>query len=672
VTMSEDPASPLIVNLTGITAGAGENQPLSITVTSDNPDLFANPIPVTYSSPGSTGSLSLQPKLNASGTATITVTVKDSNGGGAFAGIDTITRTFTVTVNPSNDNPTDIQLSNDTVAETPPGTPLPTNILVGQLTSTDIDNPAAGDTFTYSLVAGTGANDNAKFTILNGQLFAVGALDFETQRNYSVRIRTTDSGSPQLSFEKVFTIHSTDVNEPITALRIGPNDVTGIPNSVPENRPVGSVVGSLIATDPDAGDSATFTLISGATPNDNAMFRIVNGQLVTNAVFDFETKTTYNVLVRALDSHGLPFEMPLTVNITNVDEPPLGINLSNNLVPEDLAVDQVVGTLTTVDSDGNDTATYSLVAGTGSADNARFKIVDDKLVLAAPLNYEERPSHSYSVRVRSKDSGGLNLEKVFTINVTDINEAPTDLTLNPTTINENLPVGSLIGLLTPADPDAGDTFTYQFVNGVGSADNAAFQLNGNKLQAAVVFDFETKPSYSVRIRVTDGGGHSIERQFTIGINDTTDPATIVLNETPLTKSGNKAVVVDPGATIFDNDSPNFDGSKLVVSIQAGEQPGDTLSLLKEKGKNPMKLKLTKGKSVLVLGTTEIATVRGGTHGVPLEIHFGDGIDQALIQRVIRQVTFKGKASSSPHQIGMQVFDKTGLASQLKIRTINSN
>lgn len=92
-----------IINLTGISAGPGQNQDLFVTATSDNPSVIPDPV-VNYFSPDSVGSLSITPVLNQYGSATITVKVKDS-GGTTGGGDDEITRTFTVTVLSSNDPP---------------------------------------------------------------------------------------------------------------------------------------------------------------------------------------------------------------------------------------------------------------------------------------------------------------------------------------------------------------------------------------------------------------------------------------------------------------------------------------------------------------------------------------------------------------------------------------
>jgi hypothetical protein len=81
------------VSLSGITSGAAnENQPLTITATSSNPQLIAAST-ASYLSPAATGTLTLAPVLNQTGAATITVTVND----GQLANNNT-TRTFNVTL----------------------------------------------------------------------------------------------------------------------------------------------------------------------------------------------------------------------------------------------------------------------------------------------------------------------------------------------------------------------------------------------------------------------------------------------------------------------------------------------------------------------------------------------------------------------------------------------
>ncbi|SMC48537.1 MBG domain-containing protein [Pedobacter africanus] len=84
------------VALTGISAGPETAQTTTLTVTSNNTNLFEA---LTVSGSGATGALSYRIKANAvAGTATVTVTVKD-NGGTANGGVDTYSRTFVITIN---------------------------------------------------------------------------------------------------------------------------------------------------------------------------------------------------------------------------------------------------------------------------------------------------------------------------------------------------------------------------------------------------------------------------------------------------------------------------------------------------------------------------------------------------------------------------------------------
>jgi hypothetical protein len=113
LTILED-AGLQTVNLSGIGAGSGESQTLTITAVSSNPTLIANPT-VSYTSPNASGSLSFTPVANGNGTATITVAVQD-NGGTNGGGVDTLTHSFDVTIVPVNDAPSFTAGANQSVA----------------------------------------------------------------------------------------------------------------------------------------------------------------------------------------------------------------------------------------------------------------------------------------------------------------------------------------------------------------------------------------------------------------------------------------------------------------------------------------------------------------------------------------------------------------------------
>jgi len=100
-----DNASERVINLAGITAGAGESQIIQVTASSSDPSVVPNPT-VTYTSPETTGTLKFTPVADQSGTSTITVTLEDGGADNNLATTndnDTFSRSFLVTVSLSFD-----------------------------------------------------------------------------------------------------------------------------------------------------------------------------------------------------------------------------------------------------------------------------------------------------------------------------------------------------------------------------------------------------------------------------------------------------------------------------------------------------------------------------------------------------------------------------------------
>lgn len=427
--------------------------------------------------------------------STYTVRIRSTDQGGLFT-----EKLFIINVTDVNHAPTDILLSASSIPEN-----AAPNASIGEFSATDSD---VGDTFTFTLVAGTGDTDNAAFNIAGNTLRATASLDFETKSAYSIRVRATDAGG--LTTEKSFVISVLNVNET-------PVDISINTNAIDENAGANAVVGGLSTIDPDSGNTFSYTLANGTGDTDNAAFNIDGSNLRASSSFDFETNSSYTVRIRSTDQDGLFTEKAFVVLVNDVNEAPTDVLLSNNSIPENAGIDAIVGTLSSVDSDTSNTFTYSLVAGTGDTDNSAFNINGNSL--RASINFSFSTQSTYSIRVRTTDQGGLSVDRSFVINVLQVNNAPTDISISSTTIAENLGTNATVGTLSTTDSNASDTFTYALVAGTGDADNAAFNINGNVLRATNNLDFETKASYTVRIRSTDQGGLSTEKSFLISVTD---------------------------------------------------------------------------------------------------------------------------------------------------------
>ncbi len=248
-----------------------------------------------------TGQLRTQAALDYETKTSYAVTVAVSDG---YGGSNRISVTINVTDIRENRAPvfTDGTATTRTVAE---NTATNTNIGTA-IAATDADN----DTLTYTL-RGT---DAAAFRIVNttGQLRTRAALDYETKTSYAVTISVSDGNGGIDSI--TVTINVTDVNENRAPVF---TDGTSTTRAVAENTATNTNIGTAItATDAD-GDTLTYTL-SGT---DAAAFGInsTTGQLRTKAALDYETKTSYAVIVSVSDG-SLTDTITVTINITDLDD----------------------------------------------------------------------------------------------------------------------------------------------------------------------------------------------------------------------------------------------------------------------------------------------------------------------------------------------------------------
>lgn len=106
--------------------------------------------------------------------------------------------------------------------------------------------------------------------------------------------------------------------------------------------------------------------------------------------------------------------------------------------------------------------------------------------------------------------------------------SPTDIGLSNASIMESQPVNTVIGSLTTTSAAGESSFTYSLVSGTGSTDNGSFNISGNNLRSSIVFDYEAKKSFTIRIRSAGQNGF-IEKAFTITILDVSEGTGSLIN-----------------------------------------------------------------------------------------------------------------------------------------------
>ena len=135
-------------------------------------------------------------------------------------------------------------------------------------------------------------------------------LNFEAQSEHSVTIRAEDDTGYVL--ESTFDFDVLDENE-------SPTDLLLSSSTIPENLAPRSMVATFSATDPDADDVLTYSLLHGDSDTDNRYFYIVDNQAETRQSFDFEQQSSYLIRVEVSDqtvnsqSKTLSFPLPMVM-----------------------------------------------------------------------------------------------------------------------------------------------------------------------------------------------------------------------------------------------------------------------------------------------------------------------------------------------------------------------
>ncbi|MBX4929045.1 metal-binding protein [Rhizobium binae] len=96
---------------------------------------------------------------------------------------------------------------------------------------------------------------------------------------------------------------------------------------------------------------------------------------------------------------------------------------------------------------------------------------------------------------------------------TSTNNAPTNIQLSRTSLSEDTPLWTTVGLLSARDAD-GDALTYTLIDGAGDH----FRLKGNRIVTSKALDYETAKSHTIKVAVSDGKV-TVEKDITINVLD---------------------------------------------------------------------------------------------------------------------------------------------------------
>ncbi|MEQ9405480.1 MAG: FG-GAP-like repeat-containing protein [Cyclobacteriaceae bacterium] len=404
----------------------------------------------------------------------------------------------------TNVSPTAINLSSTTLDEH--------LSLDTEIATLSVDDLNPGDTHVYSLATGDGTNDlhNSFFSLNGNSLRVVKDVRFENTPQLNIYLSVYDGHQV---YHQAIVLDVNDVN-------LAPTGINLSSTSFDEGTVPGTEIATITAIDPNVGDMHYFEFATGDGTNDadNDLFLIDGDRLIITDESSFEAKPSYNIYLSVFDIDN-SFEQAFVINVNDINQAPTGISLSATSFDEGTATGSSIATLSAIDANVGDNHVFELTTGDGTndADNASFIIDGDQLVIVNQSNFETKPSYTIHLTV-SDDEGSFS--QAFVINVNDINQAPTGISLSATSFDEGTATGSSIATLSAIDANVGDNHVFELTtgDGINDADNSSFLIDGDQLVIVNESNFETKPSYNIHLTVSDAEG-TFSQAFVVSVND---------------------------------------------------------------------------------------------------------------------------------------------------------
>lgn len=444
--------------------------------------------------------------------------------------------------------------------------------VVGTVLATDPDTVPPANNLSYAIVGGNTSN---AFTIntATGQITVnnPAALNTAVNPTFALQVRVTDAGSPSLNMTQTVTINVTDVNE-------APSITAGQIFSIVENQPNGTVLGTLLATDPDTtapNKTLTYSIVSGNNLNAFAI-NAATGQITVNnsAALNFETTTQFVLQVQVVDgaNPSLSATSSITINVLNANETPTIPSGQTFSISENSANNTVVGTVSATDPDTtapNNTLTYSITGGnTGNAFTINTATGQIRVANVAALNFENTPS--FTLQINVTDGGSLSATQTVAITVNDVNEAPIVLAGQSFTVAERASVNTVVGTVNASDPDAAPNNVLGYSLTGGNVDGA-FAINAQTGQITVAnsapLNFASNATFSLEVSVSDGA-LTTTQTVTVSLADVNEAPVITAGQI-LSVPENPSTGLIVGTVAASDPDPTLPNNTLTYSIVGG-------------------------------------------------------------------------------------------------------
>ncbi|XP_064017522.1 protocadherin gamma-A5-like isoform X19 [Pogoniulus pusillus] len=395
--------------------------------------------------------------------------------------------------------------------------------------------------FSLAVQAGPGGDRHPELVLAK-------ALDREEAAFHDLVLSARDGGEPSRTGTARIRVVVVDAND--NAPVFSPAEYT---RSVPEDVPVGSLLITVTATDPDEGINGHVKYsLKKITEKTSKIFELDSetGALTLAQNLDFEEGNSYELEVQARDGGSLSDKAKIIISVTDVNDntPELIASSALTEISEDAASGTVVALLHVQDRDSgaNGQVRCSLDAGVPFRLEKSFEDYY-RVVTTRQLDREE--VSEYNVTVRAADGGSPPLwsSAVLALRVLDVNDnAPVFSEASYSArLAENNAAGALVLTVRARDADWGQNARVRYRLGEGRVRDVplssyvSVQAETGALYALRSFDYEEVREVGLWVVAEDGGSPALSSNVSVRIVivDENDNAPQVLYPAPAPVSG---------------------------------------------------------------------------------------------------------------------------------------
>gem|GEM_PF-5663169 len=487
-----------------------------------------------------------------------------NTGDAAFFSIDSATGALSFSVAPDADIPADGDTNNIydiTVLASDGASPVSQDVAitvtnldesdVGLISDIDLaansidENAAPNSTVGITAQASdTDSNDTVSYAIVDasglltidagtGVVSTNAALDYESRTSITFDVVATSTDGSTST--QAYTININDVNDNAPVVTSNQSFIAS------ENLTSGSLIGAVAATDVDTGAVLQNWQIVGGNANNIIEIDATTGELslAGGASLDYETTPQYTLSVVVSDEGGnMSAATDVVVNISDINEAPVITSASNAT-----AIENTPFNFTVLASDQENNA---LTVSTSSALPAWLALDQSTGELSGTPAHADVGTYVLTFLV---DDGLNTSSQVFTLSVTDINQAPSITSVAPATATED---ASFSHLITSSDPD-NDSVSFSSANLP-----AWLTLTDNSNGTATLQGIPTNADVGINsftLEVNDGA-LSQSQQVDIDVINTNDLPVLTL-PSAVAVDENTTVVVTAASTDDDNTPPVY-------------------------------------------------------------------------------------------------------------------